>query len=119
MKILVLVVLSIVGSVASAKTKVDFERETASSKNKSSLSAAFQEAVKGSDAELDSTKSAVLVEERARIANWQSNKQQKVVVIPGTAAIDQSTVNSESPKISRESQIDTEKALKSDLANTY
>lgn len=114
MKILVLVVVSIIGSVASAKTRVDFERETASS-NKNSLSAAFQNAVKGSDADLDSTKSVVLVEENARIANWQNNKKKQIVVIPGTAAIDQATVNSEAQTIGRESQIDTEKALKDEL----
>lgn len=109
MKILLLVVLSLGFGVANAKQSVDFERSTASSKSANNLSAAFQEAISGSDEDLKSTKSSVLLEENARLAKWSSGKRKKEIIIQGTAAVDPMNINSKPKKIVRESQNETDK----------
>lgn len=120
MKSLVLVVITVACSFATAKTKrVDFERETASSKTAASnpnLSSAFQDAVKGSDSDLTSSKSTILLEQNDRLAKWATKSKQQIVV-QGTAAVDPVTINSMEKISSSDSQIDTDKAIKKDLTN--
>ncbi len=124
MKVLVLVVVTVACSFANAKTKskrVDFDRETASSKtaaSKNSLSDAFQDAIKGSDQDLNSSKSSVLLEQSDRLAKW-SKKSKQQIVIQATSAVDPATINGSEKISSRESQIDTDKAIKNDLTNLH
>jgi hypothetical protein len=119
-KLLVLIAAVSVSSISFAKTKhVDFDRNTASSKTtvlNNHLSQAFQEAIKGSDQDLNSSKSSVVVEQNKRLANW-TVKAKKQIVIQGTSAVDPATINSGEKIISKESQIDTEASLKNELRN--
>lgn len=120
MKSLFLLAVVVMSSFASAQTKrVDFDRETASSKtasSKDSLSQAFRDAVKGSDNDLNSSKSALVVEHNQRLASWTKKSKQQIV-IQGTSAVDPATINSAEKIISKESQIETEDSLKNELSN--
>lgn len=114
MKIVVLIALTVAASYSHAKTKVDFNRKTASSQTSDGLSQAFKNAVQGSDADLTRTKTSLMVEDSERQAKWNA-KEKKQIVIQGTAAVDSQTVQIPLKKIVKQSHIDTQKSIESEL----
>lgn len=117
MKLVVLVLFTVVASLSHAKTKVDFNRKTASSP-KDNLSQAFKNAIQGSDADLAKTKTSIIVEENERQAKWQQ-RTKKQIVIQGTAAVDSHMVQAPFKKITKESQIDTQKSIEQELTELH
>ncbi len=113
MKFVVIALLTVVASLSHAKTKVDFNRVTASSQT-DGLSQAFKNAVQGSDADLNQTKTSVLVEDTERQARWNS-REKKQIVIQGTAAVDSMAVHTTLKKFDKDSQVDTQEQIKDEL----
>jgi hypothetical protein len=80
----------------------------------SSLENAFQDAMSRSNADLQKTKTTIMLEQEMRLASWNKSEV-KEVIIPGTAAVDSYNLPETSKKVAVEYQDDTERMLKSDL----
>lgn len=116
MKLVLVVVLSMMASLSHAKSKVDFNRDTASSQKTVGLSQAFKNAIQGSDADLQKTKTSLVVEDHERQAKWHYRTKKKIV-IQGTAAVDSNLVQMPMKKIVKESQIDTQQSIQEELTD--
>lgn len=108
MKSVILIIIVFVSSISVAQNK------PATFTN--GLSKAFQEAIKGSDQDLNISKSSVRIEQNERLASWPT-KSNKPIVIQGTGTVDPITINETEKIVSKESQIDPVDSLKNELSN--